>query len=78
MAMQLVVEEQLTAAGVAPKSTVVPPAVVENPVPVIVTAVPPQGGPEAGEIPVTDGTGVGLGEPGGGDGLPPVFAVHWA
>jgi hypothetical protein len=46
VAVQLVVVEQLTpVAAVVPKSTVVASAVVENPVPVIVTVVPPPAGP---------------------------------
>ncbi len=45
-------------AAVVPKSTAVAPV---NPVPVIVTAVLPAGGPLAGEIVVTVGTGDGTG-----------------
>ena len=84
IAVQLVVEEQLTAsAAVVRKSTVVLP-VVENPVPVIVTNMPPATGPDVGEIPVTVGgegaagggpAGGGDGEGGGGE---DASAVHWA
>ena len=56
VAVQLVVDEQITAeAEVVPKSIAVSPATVENPVPVIVTEVPPETGPEMGETPVTVG-----------------------
>jgi hypothetical protein len=41
--------------GVAPKSTVVEP--VTNPVPAMVTWVPPEVGPDVGEIEVTVGAG---------------------
>ena len=55
VAVQVVVELQETpvAALPEPKATVVP--VVANPVPVIVTAVPPEAGPEVGLILVTVG-----------------------
>ena len=55
VAVQLEVELQETpvAALPVPKATVVP--VVANPVPVIVTAVPPEAGPEVGLILVTVG-----------------------
>ena len=43
-------------ADVPPNFTVAP---VKNPVPVIVTAVPPAAGPDAGAIPVTVGAGFG-------------------
>lgn len=80
--MQLVVEEQFTAAAaVVPKSTVVSPP-VENPLPVIVITVPSFAAPEFGTIPVTVG---GEGEPeggveGGAGGAAGggVLAVHWA
>lgn len=56
VAVQLVFEEQLTSkATVIPKSTAVTPGMVENPVPVIVTGVPPETGPELGEIAATVG-----------------------
>jgi hypothetical protein len=56
-AVQLVDELHTTAVlGVVPKSTVVP--VVENPVPVMVTAVPPVCGPDVGLIEVTVGAAV--------------------
>lgn len=45
------------AAGVVPKSTAVAPV---NPVPVIVTSVPPPGGPAAGLMPITVGAYVNL------------------
>ena len=55
-AVQLVVEAQFTgAATFVPKSTVVLPGLVENPVPVIDTEVPPETGPKPGEIAVTVG-----------------------
>ena len=54
VALQLVVELQVTAVpAAAPKSTVVP--VVEKPVPVIVTTVPPASGPAVGLILATAG-----------------------
>jgi hypothetical protein len=57
VAVQLVVEVQLTAVPAAvPKSTVVAAAVVENPVPLMVTLVPPERGPEVGLMAVTVGT----------------------
>ena len=57
LALQLVVELQTTAVlGVDPKSTVVP--VVANPVPVMVTEVPPAAGPEVGLMEVTVGAPV--------------------
>ena len=49
--VQLVVDEQETAAGADPKLAVVDPTT--NPVPVTVTTVPPASGPELGEIPLT-------------------------
>jgi len=57
VAVQLEVELQETpvAALPVPKSTVVSPEVVENPVPVIVTAVPPEAGPVVGLMLVTVG-----------------------
>jgi hypothetical protein len=42
-------------AGVPPRLTVCP---ARNPVPVIVTAVPPAAVPDAGEIPVSVGVGL--------------------
>ena len=56
-ALHEVVEEQVTdvAAFPGPKSTVVLPVVVENPVPVSVTVVPPAFGPEVGDIEVRVG-----------------------
>ena len=49
VAEQLVAELQLTAvAALVPKSTVVAEAVVEKPVPVMATTVPPAAGPEVG------------------------------
>jgi hypothetical protein len=86
VAVQLVVEEQITAeAEVVPKSISVSPAPVEKPVPVIVTEVRPETGPEMGETPVTvggeggeeggeDGGEGGEGEEEGGEEV----AVHWA
>jgi hypothetical protein len=75
-ALQLVVEAQLTrAATFVPKSTVVPPGLTENPVPVIETDVPPETGPELGEIAVTVGGEGGGGPEGGG---PELLAAHWA
>src|SRR5208283_1539080 len=54
-AVMLVADTTVTLlAPVKPKSTVAP---VTNPVPVIVTVVPPANGPAAGEMPVTVGTG---------------------
>ena len=44
-------------AGVPPKLTVLAPTI--NPVPMIVTLVPPPAGPDVGEIDVTVGGGVG-------------------
>jgi hypothetical protein len=41
-----------------PKSTVVPPDAVEKPVPVRVTVVPPEAGPEVGEIEESVGAGM--------------------
>ena len=59
VALQLVVLAQLTPlAAVAPKRTVVAPAVVLKPVPVIVTTVPPPAGPLVGVIALTVGAGV--------------------
>jgi hypothetical protein len=59
VAVQLVVELQVTAVPAAvAKLTVVEPEVVENPVPVIVTTVPPARGPEVGLMLVTVGVGV--------------------
>ena len=56
MAVQEVVEEQETpVAAVDPKSTVVVPVAVEKPVPARVTVVPPEAGPEVGEMEVIDG-----------------------
>ena len=56
VAVQLVVVEQDTAvAAPAPKATVVAPGVVLNPVPVIVTAVPPAVGPLVGAMLLTAG-----------------------
>ena len=58
-AVHEVAEAQLTpVAAVAPKSTVVEPEVVENPLPVIVTNVPPAVGPDFGLRPVTEGAAV--------------------
>ena len=55
MAVIWVAETNVTAVpAVAPNSTVAP---VTNPVPVIVTVVPPAMGPAAGLIDVTEGTG---------------------
>jgi hypothetical protein len=54
VAVQVVVDEQLTAVpAVPPKSTVVEPAA--NPVPVMVTLVPPACGPAVGLTAVTEG-----------------------
>jgi hypothetical protein len=54
VAVQVVVELQLTEVpAVLPNSTVVAPAVVEKPVPVIVTTVLPAGGPDVGLMLVT-------------------------
>jgi hypothetical protein len=54
VAVQLVTELQVTAvAAVVPKLTVVP--LVENPEPVMVTTVPPAGGPELGLMLATVG-----------------------
>ena len=52
VAVQLEVELQEipVAALFEPKSTVVSPEVAENPVPVIVTVVPPEAGPDVGLI----------------------------
>ena len=56
VALQLVVLEQLTAlAALLPKRTVVAPAVVLKPVPVMATTVPPAAGPLVGFIAVTLG-----------------------
>ena len=56
VAVQLVVELQVTPVpGFVPKSTVVAPDVVENPVPVMLTVVPPAAGPDAGLMAVTVG-----------------------
>jgi hypothetical protein len=56
VALQLVVVEQDTAvAAVAPKATVVAPGDVMNPVPLIVTVVPPALEPELGTIALTVG-----------------------
>ena len=50
-AVHEVVEEQDTeVAAVDPNTTVVPPWAVEKSVPVRVTVVPPEAGPEVGEI----------------------------
>ena len=58
VALQLVVLAQLTpVAAVLPKRAVVAPAVVLNPVPVIVTTVPPADGPFVGLIEVIVGSG---------------------
>jgi hypothetical protein len=58
VALQLVVVAQDTAvAAVAPKATVVAPGDVLNPVPVIVTAVPPAAGPLLGAMLLTVGAG---------------------
>ena len=58
VAVQLVVLAQDTpVAGVAAKATVVAPEVVLNPVPLMVTAVPPAVGPLVGAMPVTVGAG---------------------
>ena len=60
VAVQLVVEEHNTpVAAFVPKSTVVAPEVVEKPVPVIVTLVPPAAAPEVGLMPVTLGADAG-------------------
>jgi len=87
-AVQLVVEAQLTpAAAFVPKSTVVPPELVENPVPVIEMEVPPETGPKLGESAVTvGGEGDDAGGPDGGGpdgggpdgGGPELLAAHWA
>ena len=56
VAMQLVAELHVTAVpAVVPKSTVSSDEVVEKPVPVMVTTVPPASGPEVGLIAVTVG-----------------------
>jgi hypothetical protein len=87
VAVQLVVDEQITAeAETVPKSIAVSPATVENPVPVIVTEVPPETGPEMGETPVTvggegveeGGEGGGEGEEEGGEEGGEEVLVHWA
>ena len=58
VASQVVTEAHDTpVAAVDPKSTVVAPEVVEKPVPVIVTVVPPVAGPVVGSTPVTVGAG---------------------
>ncbi len=58
VAMQLVVVLHDTAvATVDPKSKTVAPAVVEKPVPVMVTGVPPGCGPDDGAMLVTVGGG---------------------
>jgi hypothetical protein len=54
VAVHVVADEQLTEVpGTVPKSTMVP--LVENPVPVMVTTVPPEGGPDAGSMAVITG-----------------------
>jgi hypothetical protein len=53
--VQLVVVQLVTIAATVPKSTVSEAAVVENPVPVTVTAVAPAGGPALGLMAVTVG-----------------------
>lgn len=54
VALHEVVNAQVTpVAAASPKSTVVAPAVVENPDPVMVTGVPPAGGPLVGLTDVT-------------------------
>jgi hypothetical protein len=59
VALQLVVEPQLTPVAVLePKRTVVAPAAGSNPVPVIVTTVPPACGPLVGLSAVTVGGGM--------------------
>jgi hypothetical protein len=56
VALQLVVEAQETLlAGLAPNATVVAPGDVLNPVPLIVTAVPPAAGPLVGAMLLTVG-----------------------
>jgi hypothetical protein len=56
VAVQDVDEEQLTLlAALVPNLTVVEPGTVENPVPVRVTTVPPDVGPEVGETELTVG-----------------------
>ena len=74
VATQTVGEEQLATATTAPNATVVAPSVVENPVPVIVTGVPPAAGPAPGMIPAT------VGAAGAGPGPVPgeTRAAHWA
>jgi hypothetical protein len=62
VALQLVAEAQLTlVAAAVPKRAIVAPGPVANPVPVIVTAVPPPAGPLAGATLVTVGAGGGGG-----------------
>ena len=56
VAVQEIVDEQDTVAAVAPKWTIVSPEVVEKPVPLMVTLVPPAVGPADGLIKATDGT----------------------
>ena len=58
VALQLVVVAQDTpVAALAPNATVVAPGVVLNPVPEIVTAVPPAAGPLVGAMLLTVGAG---------------------
>ena len=53
-----VVEQDTDVAAVDPNETVVPPEAVEKPVPVRVTLVPPEAGPEVGEIEERVGAGM--------------------
>ncbi len=55
-----VVDAAVTVATAEPKSTVSPDAVALNPVPVIVTELPPAAGPLVGLIDETTGTGGGV------------------
>ena len=59
VAVQVVVVEQTAVAATDPKCTVVPPADVLNPVPLIVTTEPPAAGPLFGSMALTAGGGGG-------------------